>query len=250
MENTQQINSLTTKIKHLHIWKDENNYKVCECGKKKLLLNNINNNIQSGTKKDGKKYTVRVNRDRIFFPEEWIEFIKNSTESQAFTFKFLLITGARIMEASNVKVEDIDLNNNRITLRVTKQRHGDNIINKSKTRTIRVSTELIKDIKKRIKDLSLKKEDTLKILSQPAAHIALKKITKAIKIKDCEMLSIHSIRKTSENWALSIGIDSMKLSTRFGHNLTTQYEHYSQSDSFNVKEKLLIRELFGDTFIE
>lgn len=235
---------------HKHSWEKQNDFLVCVCGKKKLALISIDNNVSSGTKSNGISYTVRTNRDRIFFPEEWLNFLKCTATDQAFTFKLLLITGARIMEIQNVKVEDIDLSNNRITLRVTKQRHGEGIINKSQTRTIRVSTEMIKDIKKRINELKLKKEDTLKLLSQPAAHIALKKAAKLANIKDYQMLSIHNIRKTSENWSLSIGVDSMKLSTRFGHNLTTQYEHYSQSDSFNIKEKMLIREIFADTYID
>ena len=233
-----------------HDYQEVGKYLICKyCGKKKLNLKNISGNISSGIKSDGRKYTVRSNRDRIFFPEEWISFLKQCTPNQIFTFKFLLLTGARIMEAQHVKVEDIDMPNNRIVLKVTKQRHGDNIKNKSSTRTLRVSTDLIKDLRKRIRDLNLKKEETFHLLSQPAAHLALKKAAKLAKIKDHEMLSVHSIRKTSENWALSIGIDSMKLSTRFGHNLTTQYEHYSQSDSFNPKEKLLIKEIYGDTFI-
>jgi integrase len=238
------------KIKHKHTWILKENYLVCECGKKKLQLEKLSDNILQGIKKDGTKYKVRSNRDRIFYPHEWKLFLDTLKERQRFTFKFLLITGARIMEAQNVRVDDIDLVNQRITLRVTKQRSSDNSSNKSKTRTLRVSKELIKDIRKRKDDLNLKKEDYLKLLSQPAAHIAMKNALKKAKIKDYEMLSIHSIRKTAENWALSCGVDSMKLSKRFGHNLLTQYEHYSQSDSFSYKEKDEIKELLGDTYIE
>lgn len=244
--------------KHKHIWIVKDNYLMCECGKKKLKLERFKNDVSIGIKSDGVEYSVRANRDRIFYPQEWFDFFSNLSSNQQFTFKFLLLTGARINEARHVKVEDIDFANQRILLKVTKQRHGDNINNKSKTRTLRVCIELIKDIKKRMAEKHLKREDYLGLLTQPAASIAMKGDKKTNRegalqragIKDWNMFSIHNVRKTSENWALAMGVDSMRLSTRFGHNLTTQYENYSQSDAFNPKEKQMIRDYFGDTFIE
>jgi integrase len=238
-------------MNHRHEWIEDNNYLKCStCGKKKLkLIPTSKSDIYFGTKSDGSKYLVRANRDAIFTPDEWLSFFSKLTDNQTFTFKFLLLTGARIMEAQHVKPEDIDFANQRIVLKVTKQRHGDNVINKSKTRTIRVSRDLIKDIRKIIQDKNLKKDEFLGLLSQPAAHSAMKKAMQKANIKNWQMLSVHSIRKTSENWALSLGIDSMILSTRFGHNIVTQYEHYSQSDAFTPKEKEQIRQLYGDTFI-
>jgi integrase len=245
------LNSLTVNSRHKHEWMEKGNFIICKfCKKKKLKLKQIATDVFQGTKSDGTNYAVRANRDRIFYPQEWKEFFSKLKDSQTFTFKFLLLTGARIMEIQYVKVEDIDFTNQRIILKKTKQRSGDNIKNKSKTRTLRVSRELIKDIRKQVEDYGLKKEDYLVTLSQPACHLALKKTLQLIKIKDWKMFSLHNIRKTSENWALAIGVDSMKLSKRFGHNLITQYEHYSQSDAFNQKEKEMIREIFGDTFIE
>jgi len=253
------LNSIAPQNKkHKHNWIEQGNFLACDCGKKKLKLKQVKQDIYSGIKSDGMKYSVRANRERIFYPQEWFDFFSQLKDNQRFTFKFLALTGARIMEAENVKVEDIDFSNQRIVFRKTKQRGGDNVKNKSKTRTIRVSRELIKDIKKQIEEKGLNKEDYLQILSQPACHIAMKgdKKTNRIgalekaKIKGWEMLSLHNVRKTSENWALAIGVDSMKLSTRFGHNLITQYENYSQSDAFNQKEKDTIREFYGDTFIE
>jgi len=234
---------------HKHVWLRKDNELICECGKTKLFLDFSNEEVAIGIKSDGREYSVRSNRDRILNPDEWFNLLSNLKEHQVFTFKVLLLTGARINEAQHIKVEDIDFPNQRLVLKVTKRRHGDNIQNKSKTRTIRVSRELIKDLRKVINDNNLNRENELGLLSQPAAHKALKKALEKAKVKDYKMLSIHSIRKTSENWALSIGVDSMKLSTRFGHNLITQYEHYSQSDSFTPKEKEQIRQIYGDTFI-
>lgn len=235
--------------KHKHIFTEDNNYLICECGKKKLKLQQETSTTMTGMRSKNLKYTVRNNRERIFSPKEWKIFYDALKPFQRFTFKFLLITGARINEARNVKVEDIDLKNNRLILRVTK-RLKEHVSNKSHTRTLRISTELVKDIRARIKELELKEEDYIKILSTPAANICLKKTLNEVGIKDYQMFSIHNIRKTSENWALTLGVDSMKLSKRYGHNLITMYMHYSQSEAYSYEERDMIKDIFGDTFLE
>lgn len=236
--------------KHEHNWVEQNGYLICSiCNKKKLNLNkDIDNNVFIGIKKDGKKYSVRADRSRIFMPDEWKTFYDNLKENQKFTFELLLNTGARINEARNIKYEDIDFKNQRLILRVTKHRKAD--VHKSLTRTLRISSKLCREIKKRQNELQAKSTDYIGILSTPAANLAMKKALKAAKIKDWRMFSIQNIRKTSETWALAMGIDVMLLSKRFGHNLTTMYMHYSQSDAFTYKEKDFIKEFFGDTFIE
>lgn len=236
------------KSKHIHEWVENDNYLVCPiCNKKKLKIVEANNNINTGIKANGEKYSIRQDRSRIFYPEEWKKFYDALKKQQKFTFDILMLTGARIMEVQHIKVEDIDFSNQRLVLRVTK--HSGKA-NKSTTRTIRVSSYLIKQIKNRIKELNLQKTDTLKILSTSSANKAMKKALIKSQIKDPELFSIHNIRKTAENWCLSLGVDSLKLSKRFGHNLVTMYMHYTQSDAFSYKEKDFIKAYFGDTFIE
>jgi len=53
-------------------------------------------------RKDGMKYTVRNNRDRFFYPNEWMKFYDKLKNNQKMTFDFLINTGARINEARNV----------------------------------------------------------------------------------------------------------------------------------------------------
>jgi len=234
--------------KHRHDWKEDGKYLRCQCGKKKLKLQFTDDKISFGERKNNTHYTVRQNRERIFLPQEWKNFYDNLKLNQKFTFKFLLLTGARIMEASNVKVEDIDFANQRLILRITKRVKKD-VSFKPHTRTLRISSELCKDIKKRINEKQLSSSDYLGLLTTSAANLALKKTLSKINIKDWQMFSIHNIRKTSETWALALGIDSMILSKRFGHNLSIMYQHYSQADAYTYKEKDAIKEIFGDTFI-
>ena len=87
-----------------------------------IELEKVNEELSVGTKKDGRQYSVRTNRDRFFFPAEWMRFDDALKDSQKLTFDFLINTGARINEARHVKVCDIDFVNKRVILRVTKNK--------------------------------------------------------------------------------------------------------------------------------
>lgn len=201
--------------------------------------------IKSLMRKNNKPYTIRANRDRVFYTHEWKIFFDSLKDYQKLFFKALLLTGARINELRNVKLNDIDFSNQRMIIRVTKGRFNpETNSKKSKTRTIRISSELCRDIKK----LNLNSEDYIFHLTTAAANISMKKALQKAGIQDWQMFSIHNIRKTSETWSLALGIDSLLLSKRFGHNMITMYEHYSQSDVYTFKEKDEIKSIFGDTY--
>ena len=58
--------------------------------------------IKVGIKKNGQKYSVRDDRRRFFFPDEWHSFWMNlETTKQGITADMLMNTGARISEANN-----------------------------------------------------------------------------------------------------------------------------------------------------
>ena len=73
--------------------------------------------------KQGKSYSVRKDRRRYFFPNEWEEFISTfKNKEHRFFFLTLLHSGARIMEALHLKYEDIDEERGTLNLKVVKQR--------------------------------------------------------------------------------------------------------------------------------
>ena len=119
--------------------------------KPKLVLEKQENGVGLGKRIDGRAYTVRDNRDRFFYPKEWIKFFEVIKESQHLTFDFLINTGARINEARNVKVEDVDLANKRIILRVTKVKSKKGEKN-PRPRTIPISSQFCKRLKRYIND--------------------------------------------------------------------------------------------------
>ena len=189
------------------------------------------------------KYSVRDNRDRIFFPAEWKKFFDQLTPKQKFTFEVLINTGARINEAINVKKEDLFLDNKRLILKVTKVKAVKNM-KKPKPRLIMLSTQFSKKLKKETRNL--KEEDKIGMLSKPGAHYALKTALKKSDIKNWQMISIHNIRKTLENWLWSLGVKEEKLVKYFGHDLKTASDHYLQDDAYTFSEKDAMEEIIGD----
>lgn len=201
--------------------------------------------IKTFKKSNGINYSVRANRDRFFFPNEWMKFYDNLTENQKLTFEFLINTGARINEAIHVKVGDIDLINKRLILRVTKVKAMKKEKN-PRPRTLSISSQFTKFLNREIKGKS--NEEYLGLLSAPAAHIAMKKALQKAEIKDWYMFSLHNIRKTHGNWLKAFGIDGSEICTRLGHDYNTFLRSYSSPDIFSWEEKNKMRMILGDLY--
>lgn len=197
-------------------------------------------------KSNGMKYTVRQNRVRIFFPDEWRTFIDAVSPKQRVTFKGLSLTGMRINEFRNVEVRDIDFDRNSIAIRWTKSRNEDG---SRKMRVIPISTQYTKELKGIIREYNLKPEDKLPILSTPAANIAMKKALKGMGVEDYMMFSVHNLRKTLESWLLALDIDSMKVTKHFGHSVMVAAKFYISPDTFNYEDKKAIRDIIGDLYL-
>lgn len=204
-------------------------------------------NLKSLMRKNGRTYTVRSNRDRFFFPDEWMVFFDKAKKRQQFTFKFLINTGSRINEGRNVKVSDIDLERKRIVLRVTKVK-AKKKEKAPRPRIIPISTQFSKYLKKYIREAKLGYDDYLGILSTPAANIGMKKALKASEIDDYYMFSIHNIRKTLEIWLMALNVDGLKITAHIGHSLQTAASHYISPDVFSWEEKSKMREIIGDLY--
>jgi len=203
--------------------------------------------LESLTRKDGKTYTLRDNKDRFFFPEEYMKFEDALKPKQKFSVKFLLNTGARINEAQHVKVEDCDFDGKRIVLRVTKTkaRKGEK---KGRLRIIPMSTQFGRYLKKYIAGKRLQPSDYLGILSNAALNVAYKKAARLSGIKDYWNISSHTFRKTLETWLMALGVDSLPLVAHIGHDLRTAAMHYVSPDIFSWEDKRKIREIVGDLY--
>ena len=139
------------------------------------------------TRKNGRTYTIREDKMRFFFPDEFISFFDNLKEGkQKITFRFLISTGARINEIRNVCAGDIDFDRQSIILRQTKSRNKDGT---RKIRVISISSQFTKWLRSIIKKYNLQNKDKFPILSTPAANIAMQKALKKTGIKDRDNFS-------------------------------------------------------------
>lgn len=204
-------------------------------------------NLFTGIRKDGTKYSVRENRDRFFFPDEWMRFFDSLKTSQKITFEILINTGARFNEAFNIRVGDCDLERGNIILRVTKVKAREGERN-PRPRTISISSQFNKKLSAYIRQRKLKNEDYLGVLSQPAAHICLKKTLQKIGVKDWYMFGLHNIRKTHGNWLKALGVDSGEICIRLGHDYNTFLKHYASPNIFNFKDLQDMRLIIGDVY--
>lgn len=204
-------------------------------------------NLKSLTRKNGRSYTIKDNKHRYFFPDEYMKFEDCLKVKQRASVKFLINTGARIDEARHVKVEDIDIERNRIVLRhtKTKAKKGEK---QGRIRTIPISTQFSKYLKKFITDNNLQQEDYLGILSNPALNIAYKKSGNKAEIKDYWNISSHTFRKTLEVWLMALGVDALPLTAHLGHDIRTASQYYVSPDIFTWEEKKKMREIIGDLY--
>jgi len=204
--------------------------------------------IKSVVRSNGIKLSIRSNRDRFFYPNEWGKFFDSlKYKSQQMTFDVLINTGARINEARHIKVGDIDFERNTIILRVTKvkARKGEK---NPRPRTIAISPQFARRLKKRIEERGLNNNDYLGILSTPAANICMKKALSEIQVKDYYMFSIHNIRKTHGNWLKAIGVEGAEICLRLGHDYNTYLKAYGSPDIFSFKDLQDIRMILGDLY--
>lgn len=199
------------------------------------------------TKSDGKSYSVRNHRDKYFYPDDWMKFYDSLRLKQKVFFNFLINTGARINEARNVRLGDIDFERNMITLRITKvkARKGEK---HPRPRTIPISSQFSKFLRLYADKKKLNSDSYFGFSSTPAANEILKSHLEKLEIKEWWMYSIHNIRKTFETWLIALGIDGLKVTAHIGHSLDVAARNYVAADIFNYEDKLKIRMIIGDLY--
>lgn len=207
----------------------------------------MSNDLKTITKANGVSYTVRSNRDRFFYPDEWLKFYEQLTPKTQMYFDLLIGLGARVNEVRHIKVEDIDFDNKRVILRVTKIKAKKGEKN-PRPRTISFSSQLGKKLRKHIKDKNLSNPDYLGLPSTVAMNDTLKRGLQKAEIKDWQMFSIHNVRKTHGNWLKALSIDGAEICTRLGHDYNTFLRSYSSPDIFNENERKRMVAILGDIY--
>lgn len=214
---------------------------------KRLSLKPVCEGLKSGIKKDGKPYSVRDDRSRYFFPEEWIRFFDTIKPEKQAIFDAAINTGGRIEELLNIKPKDFDWERNNLTLRVTKRKasKGERV---GKPRTFKISSQFARRMRKYIGDNKIGDDQVLFNLSTQAVYQMLRRTLKHLGIKDWYNFSLHNIRKTHGNYLKAMEIDSGEICYRLGHDLNTFIKHYGSANIFDRKDKMLMVKILGDVY--
>jgi len=240
--------------------------------KKSLSLTPISEKegVLVGTKKNGVSYSVRSDRKRYFFPDEWTKFFNTLTkEEHKIFFLTSLHCGGRIMEILNLRACNFDYERQTITLDVVKQRKAKkNFYATGKSRTFFVSNALLKKVKAFIKKNEIKSneylflnndqlpgdyaqlnnEDKKKYYQKKIVSYSqlLKRKVKASGIKDYWAFSPHNLRKTYGMWMRIYDIRMEEICYRLGHDLDTYLAHYGSPLIFTPEEKRKIMRIMGE----
>lgn len=208
-----------------------------------LMLNNTKKVITS----DGREYTVRLSRERIFSPEEWNKFYNQLRKKHQPVFDCLINTGARISEVLGIKKKDIDFNAGVITLNNIKRRKSQ--YSQGKSRIIKISTEYTKKLALYALPFGPDDEIFSNKTSKVSLHQVMKRALKKSGISDWENFSLHNIRKTTECWLNYLGSNHLILLKHFGHNEATALKHYINVDTYSSTDKFQARLILGDLYI-
>ncbi len=254
------------KIKCQHNYEEKKNKLICsKCGKSELLLRETEKEgLQVGIKEDGKTYSVRDNRNRYFYPNEWNEFIKNVSDKLTIIFLILIITGARIREAMMIKKRHIKWDKHYVILYTTKIK-AKKQERKSKTRDVSLSKSLLRKLKEHTKNMNdndyifLNNEKckglTEKEIKESIAENKCKNVYQIFKralakttIEDTYNFSLHNIRKTCGMYLKCLKIPSEEICLRLGHDIDTYLKHYGSADIFDPNTKKDMINILGDIY--
>lgn len=201
--------------------------------------------IEVGTRSNGRKYTIRTNRQAFLTPEQWNELIRKLNYRQRLSAMFLIHTGGRIFEVQHLRPENIDVIAGLLTFEVTKKRsaRGER---RCEQRFVSLSTKFIAWYKTLDMKRAVRKDGYFDIMSDAGVNIWLKKILRENGVENWYMYSVHNLRKTHENWMIAIGHTLQRVSKRLGHMITTAQAKYVQETIFSKYQLELIEDILGD----
>jgi len=220
----------------------------------RLSLTKISEGLKVGTRKNGTSYSVRDDRSRYFFPNEWTKFYNFIKKDKQPIFDCLINTGARIEEALNIRPKDFDFDRNNLTLAVTKikAKKGESV---GKRRSFTISSQFTKRMKKYINDRKISDESVLFSVSKQSVWKMLRTKLKKLEVKDWYNFSLHNIRKTHGMWLKTLisrarqgELDSDEICMRLGHDHNTYLKHYMSPSIFTDSDRDKMVNILGDVY--
>ena len=207
---------------------------------RKIIMKN-----DDGTPVHGRKISIKKNKKIFFYPQDYLKMESLMSYEERFTSRILIMTGARIMEASHITFNDLDLIRCNINLTKTKTKavKGET---RGDPRNIAASKLLIDMILEWKKKKKLKDDAFLGIKNKTLVGRYLKKYASQCEVKDAKDFSAHNLRKTFGTWMLSLNVDGFKVAQHLGHDPNMLRTHYASPDVFVESDKKLMIDILGD----
>ncbi len=198
-------------------------------------------------KSDGTKYSVRDDRSRYFFPEEWIKFYDLIKRDKQPIYDVQINTGARIDEALHIRPKDFDWERKTLKLVVTKVKasKGEKV---GKPRTFVVSSQFARRMRKYISENKIEDDERMFKITKQAVYQMLRRGLIKAKIKDPWNFGLHNIRKTHGNYLKAMEVPAEEICLRLGHDFNTYLKHYGSATIFDRKDKMLMVKILGDIY--
>ncbi len=138
---------------------------------------------------------------------------------------FLYNTGARVSELVNFRIEDIDFENQSITIFRGKG---------AKDRTVNVSEEFLNELRRHIKDRRegiLFNSNWKRAFTQRAIQKKIKNLARIAKLPYLHKITPHTLRHTHAVHSLQAGVNIISIKKHLGHeNLKTTMVYTEISD--------------------
>ncbi|MGA2141886.1 MAG: site-specific integrase [Brevinematales bacterium] len=168
-----------------------------------------------------------------FYESEYKPLINRAEKYYKFIYLFLFETAARISEALDVKIKDINFEMSSVKIRTSKQR------SMRKTRVLTISEKLQNLILLYQRELGLDNEDFIFAKAHLEGHVSTQSV-QSMMIKDCKKLGIerkkahpHTWRHTRAIELLNNGLNIVQVQRVLGHTSiasTLIYLKYSNND--------------------
>jgi len=156
-------------------------------------------------------------------------FDSASTKKSLLIMKLIYSTGLRVSECANLRISDLELDNNQGWVRAGKG---------NKDRPIFLSNQLIEDLKRYILTLS---ENEIYLFPGKNGHITIRNIqyivkTAAKKAKINKKISVHKLRHSFATHNLENGVDIRLIQELLGHSDLSTTQIYTKVSHEQLKK--------------
>jgi len=192
---------------------------------------------------NGRVKMPKIDNEKVGFlskeqVKELLDILEERKEPMIYRLTILLLfTGARFSEVASLTWNDINLNENLIYFKATKNGNARSI--KMTSKVIDIINELSQEI---TSNLILPSSNGKQILQMPKQwQTIVDELVPNNKTLDKHRITTHSLRHTHASWLAISGMNILEIKEQLGHkklDMTLRYSHLIPSNRHNKTEKV------------